>query len=208
MDDEIKERMANSHPIFASVFRAGAQIEELRESVRFMAVPENVRQILDDHSAYAHSLPDDLYEVRDAILTDVRHALGAIDAEDDAWLMTRLEKIKRVRADADPAKEAIEKHAAAQEAGSKGGKTPKRKAWADQYAKSLSDQYRGSTKEQIWGQIPDASIPGFAGDKVETNDADFEVYRDGETLIAKDENTIKESKVTQRTFMRHYLKTR
>lgn len=88
--------------------------------------------------------------------------------------------------------------------GRKGGSKPKRKEWAEAAANKLNDEYPSATKKKGWGKIPLSVEPW----NFETDSADYEVYRDGENLVAVDEATRKESAITKATFFKEYYKIR
>lgn len=88
--------------------------------------------------------------------------------------------------------------------GKKGGSKSKRKEWAEAAANKLNDEYLSATKEEGWSKIP----PSNASWEIETVLADYEVYRDGENLVAVDEATRKESAITKATFFKEYYRIR
>lgn len=87
--------------------------------------------------------------------------------------------------------------------GSKGGKAPKRKEWAEMAATSLAKEAKGLTKEKAWEKLPTSRSPW----EFETDAADFCVYRDGDTLCAEDSNSWERlGEIKKSAFLKRYYR--
>lgn len=78
----------------------------------------------------------------------------------------------------------------------------KRRAWAVALADSLAGT---STNDEAWEAIPD---PLETDDEpnIETGGRGYIVYRDGDSLCAKDDRTGAVESITRKTFFRHYFR--
>jgi len=79
----------------------------------------------------------------------------------------------------------------------KGGRRPKRRAWAEKLGEYLATT---SSAEEAWEAIPESS---------EEKEYDRHIiYRDGDRLFALDQMTGVESSIAKSTFLKRYLKRR
>ncbi|MBB3330412.1 hypothetical protein BDK63_001278 [Halomonas campaniensis] len=87
--------------------------------------------------------------------------------------------------------------------GSKGGKAPKRKEWAEMAANSLAKEAEGLTKDKAWDKLPTS----YSAWEFETDAAAFCVYRDGDTLCAEDlENGQRLGEIKKSAFLKRYYR--
>ncbi len=86
----------------------------------------------------------------------------------------------------------------------KGGSANKRNVWADELAKQLKEEYPKCTRDQIWNKLP-KSYDDNNPLEIETAEADYKVYRDGNKLVARNTETGEESSITKSTFFRKYF---
>jgi len=88
--------------------------------------------------------------------------------------------------------------------GSKGGKAPKRKEWAEMAATLLANEAESLTKGEAWEKLPTSYNPW----EFETDAADVRVYRDGDSLCAEDSNNNKRIGALKKSaFLKRYYKT-
>jgi len=124
--------------------------------------------------------------------------LAATDARAAAQLMARIGDINRLLA----IWPALESAQAAKRHGAIGGRKPKRQQWAVEAAIKLAEQSH-PTEDAAWSAIPQ---PGDAW-QIETDEADFEVYADGGSLIAVDVNSGREPRPLKKsTFLKSYYR--
>jgi len=155
----------------------------------------------------AHMLADTLYLQREGLPGNLSvHAqrilllapLAVTDARAAAQLFARIGDINRLLA-IWPALEAAQ---AAKRHGAIGGRKPKRQQWAVETAIKLAEQNH-PTEDAAWTAIPQPE----AAWQIETDEADFEVYADGGSLIAVDANTRRELKPLKKsTFLKNYYR--
>ncbi len=92
------------------------------------------------------------------------------------------------------------------EGGGKSGSNPKKKEWAKIVGDKLNEEYPNLKKADGWEAIPSSrdGVSNYWG--IDTKNHDYEIYRDGENLIAVDTATKKESSITRKTFFDNYYK--
>lgn len=91
---------------------------------------------------------------------------------------------------------------ASQHNGAIGGRRPKRKLWGAATAEKLASEYH-STEEAAWLALPSHD----AAWDIETDEADYEVYADGDSVIAVDCGTRKEQRALKKsTFLKNYYR--
>ncbi|MCU7830322.1 MAG: hypothetical protein KZQ85_14765 [Candidatus Thiodiazotropha sp. (ex Myrtea sp. 'scaly one' KF741663)] len=85
--------------------------------------------------------------------------------------------------------------------GQGGGLAPKVSEWAKEAA-SLLMKTKTKNKDEAWDLLPDTRNPWL----IEIEDDEYEVYRDGDKIIAVNTYTSKEHDLTKSTFLKNYLK--
>ncbi len=124
--------------------------------------------------------------------------LAAADARAAAQLMARIGYINRLLA-VWPTLKAAQ---AAKQYGARGGRQPKRRLWAAEVAVQLAQQNH-PTEGAAWAALPGPE----AAWEIETDDADFEVYAEHDSLIAVDANTRQELRpLKMSTFLKNYYR--
>lgn len=162
---------------------------------------------IDDVQAHARIFADTLYLEREGLPSNlsalaqriiVLAPQAASDARSAAEIMARIGDINRLLA-VWPALKAAE---AAKHNGAIGGRSPKRKPWAETVAEHLADQNH-PTEEAAWLALP---APAAAWE-FETDAADFEVYTEGGSVIAVDSITREEQRPLKKsTFLKNYYR--
>ena len=141
-------------------------------------------------------LPANLSALAQRIIMLAPHA--ASDARSAAEIMARIGDINRLLA-VWPVLEAAE---AAKRNGAKGGRSRKRKPWAETVADHLAGQNH-PTEEAAWLALP---APEDAWE-FETDAADFEVYTEGGSVIAVNSITGEEERPLKKsTFLKNYYR--
>ncbi len=84
----------------------------------------------------------------------------------------------------------------------KGGRRPKRRAWAEQLGEELAAT---PSAEEAWDAIPEAEE---AEDLTEAGGRLYRIYRDGDRLVALDDATGVDASIAKSTFLKRYLKRR
>jgi hypothetical protein len=126
----------------------------------------------------------------------IRHYSAAAVSDDPIIREMGLRNLKEI---SKLAAETIAQKFISATSGKRGGTASKRKNWAIEVSKRLIKQ---TPKNQIlaWEMIP-TSPDHF---DIELLEDDFEVYRDGDTLVAVNINTHTESKLKKSTFLKEY----
>lgn len=125
--------------------------------------------------------------------------LAASNARSAAELMACIGNINRLLA-VWPALKSAE---ASRHHGTIGGSRAKRQRWAEAAAERLASE-RHATEDDAWRALPDAAEPW----EFETDEADIEVYADGDDLIAVNSATRKEQRPLKKsTFLKNYYRS-
>lgn len=124
--------------------------------------------------------------------------LAASDVRSAAEVMACIGSINRLLA-VWPALKAVE---ASKRHGTIGGSRPKRQRWAEATAEMLASK-RHVDEAAAWSALPKDAAPW----EFETDEADFEVYADGDDLIAVNSDTRKEQRTLKKsTFLKNYYR--
>lgn len=94
------------------------------------------------------------------------------------------------------------------EGGGKGGrKGEKRSIWADEVANQLNEKYPALKKNDAWNmiQIAEPGVEISEEWKLDTDAAEYAIYRDNENLIGVNTLTQKESVIKKSTFFKEYF---
>ncbi len=159
-------------------------------------VVENARLLADTLHLEREGLPGNLSALSQRIIALA--PLAASDARSAAELMACIVNINQLLLvwPALKTAEASKRH------GANGGGRDKKRTWAEAAAKRLAST-RHASAESAWQALPSADKPWlFEADKL-----DFEVYVDGDSVIAVDDNSRKEvGSLKKSTFLKIYYR--
>jgi len=168
-------------------------MQAIRDKARHMRMPPDPQAAVADVLPEVEGWPDEV-ESKAVILDRIAPEVAA--CTDDAelrvlltWLSANLEN---GRDDARTIRE--------QQGARRGGSASKRRDWADELVAKLRRDSPKGGKAAIWESVPEADDPAI----IETENGDFQVYRDGAALVAVDE-TGREHTLKKRTLEDNYL---
>ncbi len=171
--------------------------EKLRLEAEGRLLPEDVAGLLDEDSRLVAALSDDLPQ-KAVLVRRIELARAALKRGDYEEVKVELLVIEKNWDNAQHDARIVKRSSD----GRKGGKKPKRKIWAEAAVGMLRNNAGDATKEQAWLMLPDA---GSAWD-VETDAADYKVYRDGDKIVGVNTLTHEEEAIAESTFLRHYYR--
>ncbi len=186
--------MSMEEKLKSAIRAAHSRANAIAEESKHIQLPENPAAWISDIESFAASLPDEIPQ-KEKILRYSQFASAAIRGNNEPELRRHILSISRLCEDADFNHFIVEKnteHKRSEENGRNGGRTNKRRKWADEAAKHIAR----------WEDLPEDFNPLV----IETDECDYEIYRDGERIFAFDQNTGQEiGSLARSTFEKRYL---